>query len=141
MRANSYLGLGKDDLAIADFTAGIKLDPKNAGLFSGRGQAYQMLRKPALAVADLSRAIELEGPDDLFAGLDFMMRADLYEELGKLDLAVRDWDVLVKRKPDDASYYQSRGKLYGKLGKYDQAIKDFGSIRHHPDFIKLTGKN
>lgn len=125
MRANSYLGLGKDDLAIADFTAGIKLDPKNAGLFSGRGQVYQLLRKPALAVADLSRAIELEGPDDLFAGLDFVMRAHLYEELGKLDLAVRDWDVLVKRKPDDASYYQSRGKIYGKLGKYDQAIKDY----------------
>ncbi len=124
MRANSYLGLGKYDLAIADFTSGIKLDPKNAGLFSGRGQVYEILRKPELAVADLSRAIELEGPDDLFAGLDFMMRANLYEELGKLDLAVRDWDTLVKRKPGDALCYQRRGELYGKLGKYDQAITD-----------------
>ncbi len=133
MRANSYLGLGKDDLAIADFTAGIKLDPKNAGLFSGRGQVYKMVRKPELAVADLSRAIELEGPDDLFAGLDIMMRAHLYEELGKLDLAVRDWDTLVKKKPDDAHYYRQRGNLYGKLGKYDEAIKDFNkALTHEP---------
>jgi tetratricopeptide (TPR) repeat protein len=124
-RANCYLGIGKHDLAIADFTAGIQLDPNNAGLFSGRGQVYERLRKPELAVADLSRAIELEGPDDLFAGLDFMMRANLYEELGKLDLAVRDWHTLIKRKQDDAYYYRKRGELYGRLGKYDQAIKDY----------------
>lgn len=124
-RANSYLGLGQYDLAIEDFNAGIRLDPKRAGLYSARGQTYQVLQKTELAVADLSRAIELEGPDDLFAPHDYMLRAMSYEKLGKFDLAIQDWNTLLKRKPDDPFYLSIRADLYSKIGKYDQAIKDY----------------
>lgn len=132
-RANSYLGLDKDDLAIEDFNAGIRLDPKSAGLYSARGQTYQLLQKPELAVADLSRAIELEGPDHLFASHDYMLRAMSYEKLGKFELAIQDWTNLLKRKPDDPFYLGMRADLYSKIGKYDQAMKDYGkSIALNP---------
>jgi len=132
-RANSYWGLGQHDLAIEDFNAGIRLDPKSAGLFSGRGQLYQLLQKPELAVADLSRAIELEGPDHLFASHDYMLRAMSYEKLGKFDLAIQDWNTLLKRKPDDPFYLWERAELYRKIGQYDQAIEDYGkSIALNP---------
>lgn len=126
-RANSYLGLSKYDLAIDDLNAGIKLDPKSAGLYSARGQTYQMLQKPELAVADLSRAIELEGPDNLFVTLDYMQRAFCYEKLGKFDLAIRDWSILIKMQPKDSSNYASRADLQNELGKHDLAIRDYST--------------
>jgi multicomponent Na+:H+ antiporter subunit D len=54
------LALGRYDAAISDLSAGLKIDPQSAGLYSARGQAYQFMKKDELAVADLSRAIELE---------------------------------------------------------------------------------
>ncbi|HRV45928.1 MAG TPA: tetratricopeptide repeat protein [Smithellaceae bacterium] len=127
-RANSYLGLGRYDEAIADLSEGLRINPKSAGLYSARGQAYQFLKKYELAVADLSRAIELEGPDDLFASHDFMLRAFNYEKLRKYDLAIADWSALLNKKPDDRFYIKQRADLYVKAGKYDQAIKGYVKV-------------
>lgn len=125
MRANIYLSLQKDEAAIADFTAGLKIAPNNAGLYSGRGQAYQILKKYELAAADLSRTIELDGDDHLFTTHNYMTRAFLYEQAGRLDLALRDYDKLIVMRPDDASWYRGRAGLYGKTGQFDLALKDY----------------
>lgn len=55
-----------------------------------------------------------------------MMRAVTYENLGKFDLAIRDWSKLIELKPKESGNYRARAENYAKLKKYDLAIKDYG---------------
>lgn len=139
-RGVAYAAMNKPDLAVRDFSKVIEMDPKNQAAFSLRGNAWLNLSKPELGVADLSKAIDLEEQsnnesDRLFAIYDRSMRAGIYQELGKYDLAIQDWNILIKREPKNPSNYSSRGRVYDKLGKNDLAIKDFSMA------IKLDPKN
>jgi len=131
-RATAYMGLKRYHEAIKDLTAGLKVDPKKANLYVARARAYQYLKMDELAVADLSRAIELEEPaeglHDLLVAEDLSLRAFSYERLGKYELALADWDALVKIEPDDPYYMRKKAGLYVLLGKYDEAIRDYGRV-------------
>ena len=139
-RGVAYAALGRADLAVRDFSKVLEMDPKNQAAFSLRGNAWLNLRKEELGVADLSKAIELEEQsnneiDELFAESDRSMRAFVYANLGKYDLAIQDWSILIKRKPKAPSNYSCRGNVYDKQGKYDLAVKDFNMA------VKLNPKD
>ncbi len=54
-----YEWLNRHDKAIADFTEAVRLDPKNAGAYYGRGRAYDTLGQKAKSEADLTKARQL----------------------------------------------------------------------------------
>lgn len=124
-RGASYWSLEKHELAIQDYGTAIRLQPKSPGYYASRGRLLHLYRKPDLAAADLSRAIELAPKDSLFIAGDYMLRAIIYEEMGKFDLAVRDWTTLIKLEPENSSNYAFRASGYDKLGKYDLAVRDY----------------
>ncbi len=72
--------------AIDDYSKAIKLDPRDEVAYSNRGGIHIMLLECEQALADLSKAIELN-PNDRDA---HHMRAQIYEKLGKHDLAELD---------------------------------------------------
>jgi tetratricopeptide (TPR) repeat protein len=124
-RGASYWHLKKHDLALQDYNTVIRLNPNSAGYYASRGHLLHDLGKPELAVADFSRAIELAPKDSFFITNDYMMRAIIYEEMGKFDSAIRDWTTLIGMEPKESSNYGFRASCYYKLGKYDLAIKDY----------------
>jgi regulator of sirC expression with transglutaminase-like and TPR domain len=58
-RGWAYSNLRKWDLAIADYSRAIDLDPNNALLYADRGMAYRGEGKNAEAVADFEKFISL----------------------------------------------------------------------------------
>jgi tetratricopeptide (TPR) repeat protein len=67
--------------------------------------------------------LELE-PDHIYI---YNTRARLYAEIGRHDLALKDYSKTIELKPDRQSSYMDRGKYFAKTGKHDQAVKDFNT--------------
>lgn len=67
--------------AISDFTASIKINPKSARYFFGRGNCYYYLMEFVKVIEDYSKAIELKPNEKLF----YQERAKVYKEMGKLN--------------------------------------------------------
>lgn len=58
-RGVAWSGQNKYDLAIADYTAAIKIEPKYREAYNNRGNAYRRKGDHALAIADYTEAIKL----------------------------------------------------------------------------------
>jgi tetratricopeptide (TPR) repeat protein len=58
-RGGANLKMKKLEPALEDFTAAIKLEPKDPNLFAARSKVLELLHQPAKAAADLEEAIPL----------------------------------------------------------------------------------
>ena len=86
-RANVYAQRTKYDLAFADYSAALVLDPSNPLIPYNRGNAYFDTRQYERAIADFSRAIVLDGS---FA-LAYFNRGLAQEELGDTAAATENY--------------------------------------------------
>src|SRR5579859_1021318 len=136
--------------------------PKTGGDFQRRGQAFVSRGKSAQAIADFTKAIELE-PNDashyharalarLAARQPVLAMADLDEALklnpsdaaafivrGQLYLgrdashAKADFDQALKLSPDDAQAELQIGYAYARAGMFDPAMQQYDTwIAAHP---------
>ena len=121
-RGVAYYYLQKYDLAIADYTKAVELDPKFAWAYHNRGLAYYYLQKYNLAIADYTKAIEL---DPKFAWAYHNNRGNAYYDLKKYELAIADYNKAIALDQNDAMAYNNRGLAYSDLKKYDLAIADY----------------
>ena len=122
MRGLSYGIKGQHDLAIADFSKAIELNPKeeqayfNRGLFTiKKDSAISPLLitvKPLSSIRRRSRHIS--------SGVY------LTAEKGSTSLAMADFSKAIELNPRDALAYRNRGVSYGRKGQHDLAIADFG---------------
>lgn len=81
-------GDAKDhDRAIADLTAAIAIDPKMAGAFILRGNAFDAKGEADKALADYEAAIRLEPNDPV----GYFNRAEVHQAKGNVELAQRDY--------------------------------------------------
>jgi tetratricopeptide (TPR) repeat protein len=104
-RGVSYQGIGRMDRALLDFNKAIEIDPKNDVAYFARGHLV-MDNKPELAIADLSRAIEL-APNSLLVTVNYMSRAQVYEKLGKFYLAIQEIHLSIPHGPTCISWLAS----------------------------------
>jgi tetratricopeptide (TPR) repeat protein len=84
-RAETYALDRKYELAIADFTQVIKLNPKDSSYYTYRANAYYSLKQYRSTVADLDRAIALTPNDPL----SYILQGSAYIELDRADLALK----------------------------------------------------
>jgi len=79
----------------------IAIDPKNKSGFCNRGEAAFKLGKYEDALADLNQAVQLKSPLD--KGEAYYFRAQVYDKMGKADLAAADKKMSdsLGFKPDD----------------------------------------
>jgi hypothetical protein len=71
-------------------------------------------------------------PDNALA---YGNRGEAYSDIGKMDLAMADFNQSLKVDPTYAESYNSRGQVYGMSGKIDAALADFRkTIELQPHF-------
>jgi tetratricopeptide (TPR) repeat protein len=113
-------GDGRDDEAIAEFTAAIEINPKYSEAYLRRANVYSWNKQYDLAIADYSKAIEFD-PNYVLA---YENRGGAYYAMEQYDLALADYSKVVELNPD-CDAYTHRGIGYSVTKQYDLAINDF----------------
>jgi tetratricopeptide (TPR) repeat protein len=90
--------VGEPDLAIADYSTAINLDPNSAGVYYDRANAYIVTGNVILAIDDLTAFIRLRPsfPESYYK------RGLLYGELGDKDKAGGDFRKTLELEPSYA---------------------------------------
>jgi predicted negative regulator of RcsB-dependent stress response len=112
------------DEAIAQYSSIILYNPKSAGAYISRGDAYENKGDYLSAVADYTKAIELDPKaDEAFA---LRGRVRLHE--GEYDLVVSDESRAIEINSYHVKYYEYRADAYVNKGQFDKAIADYTKI-------------
>ena len=110
--------------------------PKTASDFSRRGEASMARHDYARALADFSKAIDLEPSN----GKTYRERAAAHMAARQPLLAMSDFDQALKLKPDDAQALIGRGRLYLASRAPDRAETDFNAaLKADPDLGITVG--
>jgi tetratricopeptide (TPR) repeat protein len=104
-RGAVYVETGENDLAIADETAALAMQPDDATALGHLGNAYVGNHEFDKAAAAFTRAITIE-PDSPTLTSN---RAYAFLKLKRFDQAIADYDAVLKRTPDSALSLYGRG--------------------------------
>jgi tetratricopeptide (TPR) repeat protein len=130
-RGTHYANRGRADLAVADLSQALKLDPKLDGALSQRGEVLFHLGDFENAVTDFDKAIALNDRK----ARTFLARGMTQLHLGDREKAAEDFDSAIKLDPKGSLALFQRGKLRHREGEHDKAIQDFTAA------LKLEPKN
>lgn len=133
-RGISQKALKKFDLAYADYTKAIELDPKKPMFLVNRGNASANMKKVDDALADYARAIKLD-PNYAQA---YAQRGILHIDLDRVEDALRDFAKSIELDPSYAEPYYNRGTIYSDRKEYAKAIPDYEkyvSLIDDPDYL------
>jgi tetratricopeptide (TPR) repeat protein len=120
MRGGLYFHRGDHDLALADYTALIRLQPNSATVYHYRGVVYAAKGAHEQAIADFTEAIRLEPT----VARVHNQRAWSYLQTGKMAEALADANRAVALDPSDGASYSTRIVLNRALGKDSEVISD-----------------
>jgi tetratricopeptide (TPR) repeat protein len=98
-RGKSYQGKGLEELAFADFTSALALNPDTDGLIGLHAAISLYYYKKNLfaeCIASASKVIALE-PD---MAMGYRLRGSAYEQTGERDKAIADYRIALKIDPD-----------------------------------------
>jgi tetratricopeptide (TPR) repeat protein len=119
------------EMAIADFTEAIKLNPNLSAAYRLRGRA---------ANASVSYII---GIAENFGGVTTIYTSGQHlseEKLWAYDRAIADFTEALRLDGNNAVIYRERGNTYSNKGDYDKAIADFNqAIRLNPNYAAAYG--
>ena len=119
-RAEERLGNNEFDLAIADCTEAIRLDPRNVPAYATRAEAFRLKSEFDLAIADGAKAIRLD-PKNVRA---LYARGESYRMKGDLDCAIADCTEAIRLGLKDVRAWYTRSEAYRMKGDLDGAIAD-----------------
>ena len=101
--------------------------PRFAEAYIDRGHIYNSVKKYSKAIADYTKALEIE--QDAFT---YRSRADAYMALKKYKYAIKDLKNAVrlesKKKEKNSDYLVKLADCYEEAGQYNLAIKIFNSL-------------
>lgn len=106
--------------AVDEYGQAIRLSPALGPAYTNRGDLYNRLDQPQLALEDLDEAVGLS-PGNALARYN---RGTVYIGLGRFQRAVQDLDVAIRVSPRYAAAYANRGTAYNRLGQHRRAIED-----------------
>lgn len=130
--AAAYYREKKYDLAIAEYTKTLKLDPDYVDAYHYRGHSYSALEKYEAAVADFTSALKYEPENSHY--LNDRAAAYAYWSDTKYELALADLAKAIKIKPNDARPYLLRARIFCAQGKKALAAAD------EKDAVSLGGE-
>ena len=115
-------GVAKDyDLAIANFSEGIRRNPKYPLAYYQRGLAYAAKHDYDRAISEYTKVIQLD-PKFVFA---YGQRGIAYRLKRDYDTAIADLSESIRRNPKLAAAFVERGITYKAKGDNDRAIADY----------------
>lgn len=120
-----YAGLlhdvGQSDQALVVLGALLRTT-RSAQAYERRAHIYNELGQEEQAIADLNAAIRLDPEPYLY----WYTRAISNHDLGRYDLAIRDFEEALKRREDSkASTYYELGNVHMKLGRFQDAERNY----------------
>ena len=128
-RGRNYLFTGFGDMAIADFTEALQLNPKLATAYEYRAMAWLAKKNYLRALNDAESAILLNGISKSVLGFRGQARLGVKD----FDGALADFDEVIRRDPGDYFCLSDRGDAWAEKGDNDRAIADYTeSIRLEP---------
>ena len=98
-RGETYYQLGQLDLALADYTQAIKINPKSALAYNNRGFVYDAKKEYARGLADYAQAIAIDPADAEV----YFNRACSYGDQGRYEEAIADGEMFLKLAPKHAN--------------------------------------
>ena len=107
--------------ATAVFSGCIMKRPDHALPYIARGVAFARMNRFEEALADLTKAIELDSSDE-FAWFN---RGSIFVEAGQLDKALADYSRVIELAPEFASGWYNRGVAHTRLSQFQKAIEDY----------------
>lgn len=110
LRSSAYSGLGQQDLALADISEAINLDPKDVDYLNSRAQIYFEQFQYELADADAKKITELE-PGNPLGWLCLGRNADARKDYDK---AIEHYNYAVKLDNSNAQSYSLRAPISTK---------------------------
>ncbi|XP_065715566.2 serine/threonine-protein phosphatase 5 isoform X1 [Patagioenas fasciata] len=119
-RANEFFKAKDYEQAVKFYSAAIELNPGNAIYFGNRSLAHLRTEAYGYALADATRALQL----DRAYLKGYYRRAASYMALGKFKAALRDYETVVKVRPNDKDAklkYQECHKIV-KQKAFERAI-------------------
>ncbi len=122
----------KDEISLWSDVIG--KSPNKLRPYKNRGSAYQREGHLDQALADFSKAIELEpaNPDNADS---YSNRCSVYGMKGLLDQALADGSRAIQLSPTFAEAYNNRAIIYKQKGDLDQALMDYNkAIELRPKF-------
>ncbi len=131
-RAEACQSMGRYELAHADFSEAIKLDPEDADCYSSRAEClkewYENSSKSDLidqALADFDQAIRLDPEDSSFV----TERGTMYRAAGRLQEAIDDFSTAIERDAESIYALSQRGQAYLECGDAArEAERDFSRM-------------
>lgn len=132
---NDFYSDGKYQSAIKQFTAGLKLEPRNLELLVLRAESYLQKRNLSLSLADCNKAIAI----DSRYGKAYKIRGAIASRQNKFEAAVQDF-----QKAQEYHYQFTSGDCYDvgfayqALKQYDRAIEAYANTIRLNE-IKLVG--
>lgn len=128
-RGIAYRQLKRYDLASADYSKAIELNPKNAIFFLNRANVRSDLNRPDDAMADYGQAIAL---DAKYAAA-YANRGHLFAARSKNDEALKDLNVAIDMDPASPEPFYTRAMVNRAKRDFAAAIRDLdGYIERIP---------
>lgn len=98
-RGTVHYERGNWDAAIADYSAAIRLDPKNGEAFNNRAWTHYRAGRPSQALADADAAVRMLGTEAYV----WDTRAHIHARLGNREAAIKDFRAALAIDPANAA--------------------------------------
>jgi len=108
---------------LEELNRSILLHPYSSSCHHERGLYYDNHGEYSKAIADYTRAIELN-PEPIF----YYNRALSHTKSGDTQRGITDYTNAITKNPSRALFYLERGKVYTDVKMYDQALEDFNNV-------------
>ncbi|MEW5804207.1 MAG: tetratricopeptide repeat protein [bacterium] len=120
----NYLGLtcftlGEYEAAVAPFESALKTGQARADIYLSLGKTYSNLRSFEKSLFNLKKSVEID-PDNLEAHQ--LMGHILYDELGRAQEAIKEWEESHRLAPRDTTPLMNLAAVHFQASEYPQAI-------------------
>ncbi|HEY1729683.1 MAG TPA: tetratricopeptide repeat protein [Candidatus Baltobacteraceae bacterium] len=133
-RGLSYYHMQQNELAMADYSQAIGLDPNYAEAYDDRGIIFSKLGQTDRALEEYNTSIRVK-PTFAYA---FNNRGNLFFKRGDLAAALSDTNQAITLNSNVGLFYTNRALIYVKLRQCPQAAQDFVSAKHLNRVFTLT---
>ncbi|MFT3894422.1 MAG: tetratricopeptide repeat protein [Anaerolineales bacterium] len=123
-RAVEYSKLQNYEQAVADYSAALALQPKDATVLFSRGVAYEQMGQKDRALRDYQRAVEID-PQVADA---YINRGIMFANIGNYRQAITSLSDGIRLAPKNPDVYFNRGVSYFQNGDLLNAIEDFSQV-------------
>ncbi len=123
LKSSVLSNLNRLDEALVAIERAIALQKDNANLYNQQAGILSDLKRYSEAEIAYSQAIRIASYP-----IFYIYRGNLYEDQGKLELALTDYNRAIELEPEAFDPYVNRGFLYEDQGKLDLALADYNRI-------------